>query len=66
VGRDKFSIAWCQPKVLNLVDGREGGGVVVSTALKGNILEGKNSNQCSCETWENIYLSMVGKEKKER
>lgn len=60
MGRDKFSIAWCQPKVLNLVDGREGGGVVVSTALKGNILEG------SCETWENIYLSMVGKEKKER
>jgi hypothetical protein len=62
VGTDKFSVAWYQPRVLNEVVGREGG---VSTALKGNVPEGKNSNRCSSETWENFYISKVGEGKKE-
>lgn len=41
------------------------GGSVVSAALKGNVLEGKNSYWCGSETWENIYISKVAEGKKE-
>jgi hypothetical protein len=40
--------------------------VVVSAALKKDVSGGKNSEQCSIETQENIYISKVGVGKRER
>jgi len=38
VGRDKFSVAWCQPVGLMQVGERGSGGVVASATLRQGIL----------------------------
>lgn len=59
---DKLSAEWCQPTGLMQVVGREGG-VVVRTAMKTGRSVGKNSNRCSNEAQENLYMSQVGERK---